>query len=122
VNVAGKIIDPNSRSFQIEAPVPSDPSLKPNQIAIVKIRDYDAPNAITIPLNVLQTDEQGKYVMVAVKEGAKTVARKRRVQVGELYGDRLEIKSGLQSGEVIVTEGYQELYEGQSLTTDIKAK
>lgn len=121
VNVAGKIIDPTSRSFQIEAPVPSDPSLKPNQIAIVKIRDYDAPNAITVPLNVLQNDEQGKYVMVAVKEGAKTVARKRRVQVGELYGDRLEIKSGLQSGEVIVTEGYQELYEGQALTTDTKA-
>jgi len=121
VNVAGKIIDPTSRSFQIEAPVPSDPSLKPNQIAIVKIRDYDAPNAITIPLNVLQNDEQGKYVMVAAKEGAKMIARKRRVQVGELYGDRLEVKSGLQSGEVIVTEGYQELYEGQPITTDTQA-
>ena len=119
VNVAGKIIDPTSRSFQIEAPVPSDPSLKPNQIAIVKIKDYDAPNAITIPLNVLQNDEEGKYVMVAAKEGAKTVARKRRVQVGELYGERLEIKSGLQSGDVIVTGGYQELYEGQAITTEV---
>ena len=122
VAVAGKLIDPTSRSFQIEAPVPSDPSLKPNQIAIVKIRDYNVPNAITIPLNVLQTDEEGKYVMVAVKEGSKTVARKRRVQVGELYGDRLEVKSGLQSGDVIVTEGYQELYEGQALTTDTNVK
>lgn len=119
VNVAGKIIDPTSRSFQIEAPVPADPALKPNQIAVVKIRDYAAGNAITVPLNVLQNDEQGKYVMVAAKEGAKTVARKRRVVVGELYGDRLEIKSGLQSGEVIVTEGYQELYEGQALTTNV---
>ena len=122
VNVAGKIIDPTSRSFQIEAPVPSDPSLKPNQIAIVKIKDYNAPNAITIPLNVLQNDEQGKYVMLAAKEGAKTLAHKRPVEEGELYGDRLEIKSGLQSGEVIVTEGYQELYEGQPLTTDTKAQ
>jgi membrane fusion protein, multidrug efflux system len=118
VNVAGKIIDPTSRAFQIEAPVPSDPSLKPNQIVVVKIRDYSTDNAITIPLNVLQNDEQGKYVMIAAKEGAKTVARKRRVVVGELYGERLEIKSGLQSGEVIVTEGYQELYEGQPITTD----
>lgn len=121
VNVAGKIIDPTSRSFMIEAPVPYDPALKPNQIAVVKIRDYSSGNAITIPLNVLQNDEQGKYVMVAAKEGAKTVARKRHVVVGELYGERLEIKSGLQSGEVIVTEGYQELYEGQALTTDTKA-
>ncbi|HVF97874.1 MAG TPA: efflux RND transporter periplasmic adaptor subunit [Flavisolibacter sp.] len=120
VSVAGKIIDPTSRSFMIEAPVPSDPALKPNQIAIVKIRDYSAGNAITIPLNVLQNDEQGKYVIVAAQEGTKTIARKRRVVVGELYGERLEVKSGLQAGEVIVTEGYQELYEGQSLTTDTK--
>jgi RND family efflux transporter MFP subunit len=118
VAVAGKIIDPTSRSFQIEAPVPSDPSLKPNQIAVVKIRDYASSNAITIPLNILQNDEEGKYVMVAAKEGAKMVARKRRVVVGELYGERLEIKSGLQAGDVIVTEAYQELYEGQPITTD----
>ncbi len=121
VSVAGKIIDPTSRSFMIEAPVPSDPSLKPNQIAFVKIRDYSAGNAITIPLNVLQNDEEGKYIIVAKKEGAKTIARKRRVVVGELYGDRLEIKSGVQSGDVIVTEGFQELYEGQLLTIDAKA-
>ncbi|MBB1285864.1 efflux RND transporter periplasmic adaptor subunit [Flavisolibacter sp. BT320] len=118
VAVAGKIIDPTSRAFQIEAPVPSDPSLKPNQIAVVKIRDYASSNAITIPLNILQNDEEGKYVMVAAKEGAKMVARKRRVVVGELYGERLEIKSGLQAGDVIVTEAYQELYEGQPITTD----
>jgi RND family efflux transporter MFP subunit len=122
VSVAGKLIDPTSRSFQIEAPVPSDPSLKPNQIAIVKIKDYSAGNAITVPLNVLQNDEQGKYIMVAAKEGARTVAQKRRVVVGELYGERLEIKSGLQSGDVIVTEGFQELYEGQPITTDAAAK
>ena len=118
VTVAGKVIEPTSRSFEIEAPIPADPSFKPNQIALVKIRDYSAGNAITIPVNVLQNDDQGKYVMVAAKEGNKTVARKRRVTVGELYGEQLEVKSGLQSGEVIVTEGYQELYEGQSITTD----
>jgi RND family efflux transporter MFP subunit len=122
VSVAGKIIGTTSRSFQIEAPVPSDPSFKPGQIAVVKIKDYASGNAITIPLNVLQNDEQGKFVFAAVKEGAKTIARKRRVVVGELYGDRLEIKSGLQSGDVIVTEGFQELYEGQPLTTDVNTK
>jgi membrane fusion protein (multidrug efflux system) len=122
VSVAGKIIGSTSRSFQIEAPVPADPTLKAGQIAIVKIKDYQSNNAITIPLNVLQNDEQGKFVFAAAKEGAKTIARKRRVVVGELYGDRLEIKSGLQNGDVIVTEGFQELYEGQALTTDTNVK
>jgi multidrug efflux pump subunit AcrA (membrane-fusion protein) len=117
VKVAGKIIDPRTRAFYIEAPIPADPDFRPNQVAIVKIQDYATDNAITIPLSALQNDESGKFIMVAVKEGAKLVARKRKVVVGELYGDRLEIKSGLQSGDVLVREGFQNLYEGQLLTT-----
>jgi multidrug efflux pump subunit AcrA (membrane-fusion protein) len=117
VQVAGKIIDPSKRSFYIEAPIPSDPDFRPNQVAIVKIQDYATANAITIPLNTLQNDDQGKFVMVAVKEGNKLVARKRKVAVGELYGERLEVKSGLQNGDVLITDGFQNLYEGQLLTT-----
>ena len=44
-------------------------ALRPNQIALVKILDYSAPNAIAIPVNTLQTDENGKFVLVAAKEG-----------------------------------------------------
>lgn len=118
VKVAGKIIDPSKRSFYIEAPVPSDPDFKPNQIAVVKIQDYATSNALTIPLSTLQNDESGKFVMVAEKEGGKLVARKHKIIVGELYGDRLEVKSGLQPGDQLITEGFQSLYEGQLLTTN----
>lgn len=118
VKVAGKIIDPSKRSFYIEAPVPSDPDFKPNQIAIVKIQDYATSKALTIPLSTLQNDESGKFVMVAEKEGGKLVARKHKVIIGELYGDRLEVKSGLQPGDQLITEGFQSLYEGQLLTTN----
>ncbi len=117
VTVAGKTIDPNSRSFTIEAPIPAKTNLKPNQIAMVKVKDYSAPNALTIPLNTLQNDEKGKFVMIAVKEGARMIARKRQVVVGELYGDQLEVRSGLQQGDLVVTEGYQELFDGQPVTT-----
>ncbi len=117
VTVAGRTIDPTNRAFYIEARIPSTPELRPNQIAVVKIQDYAAGNAVTIPVNVLQNDEKGKYVMVAVKEGNKMVARKRTITVGELYGDKLEVKSGLQSGDVLITEGFQGLYEGQAITT-----
>ncbi|HEU4903625.1 MAG TPA: efflux RND transporter periplasmic adaptor subunit [Flavisolibacter sp.] len=117
VTVAGRTIDPTNRAFYIEARIPSTPELRPNQIAVVKIQDYAAGNAVTIPVNVLQNDEKGKFVMVAVKEGNKMIARKRNITVGELYGDKLEVKSGLQSGDVLITEGFQGLYEGQLVTT-----
>ncbi|MDQ3278550.1 MAG: efflux RND transporter periplasmic adaptor subunit, partial [Bacteroidota bacterium] len=84
VNVAGKIIDPAKRTFYIEAPIPSRPSFKPNQIAVVRVQDYVAPQAITIPVNTLQNDDRGKYVMVAVTEKDRLLARKKYVAVGEL--------------------------------------
>jgi membrane fusion protein, multidrug efflux system len=81
------------------------------------VQDYATSSAITIPLSTLQNDESGKFVMVAAKEGNKMVARKRKVVVGELYGDRLEVKSGLQQGDVLITGGFQNLYEGQPIMT-----
>jgi membrane fusion protein (multidrug efflux system) len=113
ISVIGKIINPNSRSFFIEAKVAADKDLRPNQIALVQILDYTASNAIAIPVNTLQNDETGKYVMVASNEKGKLIARKRLVTVGEFYKDQLEIKSGLQAGDQIVTEGFQSLYDGQ---------
>jgi RND family efflux transporter MFP subunit len=120
INVVGKIIDPTSRSFYVEAKIPFDKSFRPNQIALVRVQDYAAQNAITIPVNTLQNDDKGRFVLVAVKENGKLVARKKPVVVGELYGDKLEIKSGVQSGDVIITEGFQSLYDGQLITTETK--
>lgn len=117
VNVAGKIIDPSKRTFYIEAPIPQHPDFKPNQVANVQVQDYVAPSAITIPVNTLQNDDKGKFVMVAMNENGKLIARKRQVIVGELYQDRLEIKSGLQPNDQLVVEGFQSLYDGQLITT-----
>lgn len=120
VTIVSKIIDPATRTFYIEAKVPSSSNLKPNQVAKVHIKDYGNQNAITIPMSTLQNDETGKYVMVAAKEGNKLVAHKRTVTVGELYNDKLEVKSGLQAGDQLITEGFQNLYDGQLITTQVK--
>ena len=118
VTISGKVIDPNSRSFYIEAKVPVGTGAKPNQLAVAKILDYSATNAITISVNTLQTDEQGKYVLVAENKNGKLYAQKKHVEIGELYGDKIEIKSGLQSGDMLITDGYNNLYEGQLITTN----
>jgi membrane fusion protein, multidrug efflux system len=48
------------------------------------------------------------------------IAKKKVVIVGEFYGDKLEVKSGLQAGDMVITEGYQSLYDGQVITTSVK--
>lgn len=117
ISVKGRTIDPGSRSFYIEARIPSGSELRPNQLALVKIRDYVANNALTIPIRTLQNDEKGKFVMLMVNENGKAVARKQAIEVGELTGNQLEVKSGLKPGDIIITEGFQGLYDGQQVST-----
>lgn len=115
ISVSGKVIDPNNRSFRAEAKLPRDPAIRPNQIAQVRILDYSAKNAIAIPVNTVGTDEKGKYVYIAVTENGKLVARKKTIVVGELYKALIEVKSGLTAGEKLITEGFQNIYDGQIL-------
>ena len=117
ISFISQSIGTGSRGFAAEAKVPAGISLRPNEIALVKILDYSAPNTTVINVNTLQNDEQGKFVLVASKEGDKLIARKRKVVIGELYGDQIEIKEGLKAGDQLITEGYQSIYDGQLITT-----
>ncbi|HZK63058.1 MAG TPA: efflux RND transporter periplasmic adaptor subunit [Puia sp.] len=119
VSVAGNLIDPATRSFFVEAKLPYERGFYPNQVALVRIQDYSAKDALTIPVNTLQNDDKGKYVMVAEKSGDRLVARKKQVTIGQVYEDKIEIKSGISKGDSIVTDGYQGLYDGQPITTQI---
>jgi RND family efflux transporter MFP subunit len=117
ISVTGKTIDPSTRSFYIETKLPFDKQFYPNQIALIKIQDYTTFNALTIPVNSLQNDDKGKYVMIAVKDGGRLVARKKPITIGMMYGDKVEVLSGIHTGDDIITDGYQGLYDDQPITT-----
>ncbi len=117
ISLISQSIDATMRGFIAEAKIPSDPQLKPNQTAVMKIKDYTTDNALVIPVNVLQADESGKYVYIMELLNGKNVARKHPVNIGEVYADKVEIKTGLKAGDQLVTEGYQSLYDGQLIGT-----
>ena len=120
ISVTGASIASTTRAFFTEAKIQSYPGLRLNQVALVHIKDYSVPNAIIIPVNLVQSDESGKYVYVIVKEGEVMKARKKTVNVGEVYSGMIEVKAGLTASDRIITEGYQSVYDGQTVTTVAK--
>ena len=117
VKLSSQTINPATRTFTIEASIPGG-GVRPNSIASVQIKDYSAPNAIVIPVNLIQTDDKGKYVYVVEKDSrGRSIAVKKPVVIGESYGDKIEIKAGLQSGMQLISEGYQTVYDRQVVTT-----
>lgn len=121
ISLLSQSIDLTQRGFVAEAKIPYDAALKPNQSLVMRILDYNAPNAVVIPVNMVQNDEKNKYVYVMEKlSNGKMIAKKKVINIGEIYGEMVEIKTGLVAGELLITEGYQNLYEGQVISTDIK--
>jgi membrane fusion protein (multidrug efflux system) len=58
--------------------------------------------------------------MVALKDGDRLVARKKPITIGMMAGDKVEVLTGIQAGDDIITEGYQGLYDDQPITTQVQ--
>ncbi len=116
LSVVTEAINASTRSFTGEAKLPTDGTLKPKQVASVKILDYSAAQAIAVPVNLVQSDDKGKYLYVTEAKNGKLYAKRKTIVTGESYGGKIEVLSGLAANEEVVTEGYQTLYEGQLIS------
>ncbi|MBS1759238.1 MAG: efflux RND transporter periplasmic adaptor subunit [Bacteroidetes bacterium] len=118
ITMVGASIDATTRSFMAEAKLGINKKLKPNLTAVIRIQDNLLKNVVVVPVNLVQTDEGGKFVYIMIKEGDKLVARKKTVTVqGEPYKGQVAIASGLSGSDMIITDGYQTVYDGQLITT-----
>ena len=113
ISVVNAVVDPVSRTFGIEANIPNlGGALKPNQVAIVNINDLTKSNSLVVNQNIIQKTELGDIVYVAVTEKGKKVARSKVVKTGVSYNGNVEILEGLTTGDLVITQGYQELVDG----------
>lgn len=115
LSFASKVINPSSRTFSVEAKLQSDASLKPNMVAVIKIADYTAKDAMVVDLNLVQRSADAAYVYVAGEQNGKKVAMRKTVTVGQTYNGLVEITSGLTKGDKLITAGNQNLIDGQEI-------
>lgn len=113
VTFVGRTIDPLSRTFNVEVKLPSYGDLRPNMTGVIKVVYFTEPNAVTVPVNVVQTLNNEKVVYVAEMDGKNLVARKRVVTVDGVFDNLAQIKSGIKAGDRIITFGYQGLSDGE---------
>jgi RND family efflux transporter MFP subunit len=121
VTAASQVIDPQTRTFQIEVRIPpEEKTLKPNLLAVVTINDYTNPEAVTVPVGIVQDSGDERFLFVAGKDGDGWRAHRRAVQIGQSQSGRLEILEGLEPGEYVVAFGFQNLADGQRISAEIE--
>ena len=113
--------DPQTQTFEVtfNMPAPQDFIVLPGMTATVTVdlsgRVARPSQSLWVPLNAVVADsELGARVWVLDPQ-AMTVSSV-AVEVGSMQGDRIEITSGLEGGEEIVSVGASYLAEGMRVT------
>lgn len=116
LNFTSRFIDPTNRTFRVECKISSDEvELRANMIAYVKIKDYTNEKAFCLPVNYIQSNQNGKFIYIAKKVGNEWIAEKRNVKVGMDYDGIAEVIEGIKAGEKIITAGFQNLNSGEKI-------
>lgn len=114
ISYVGSSVNMLNRTFKVEIPMRSnEPGLLPNMATVVRVIDYSVPNALVIPINLVQRDlSNADYVVVADDTNH---AKKVYIKTGQSYGDGIIVLSGLSAGAKLITIGFQDLNDGDAL-------
>ncbi|MFC5412167.1 efflux RND transporter periplasmic adaptor subunit [Larkinella bovis] len=112
ITEVGSAADVTSRAFTVKIELPNPKQLiRPGMIAEVKLASNQKAEMLTLPAEAVLHDlDNQSYVFVV--DSARQKAFKRKVSVGQLINNQIEITSGLNANEVVVTGGQQKLSDG----------
>jgi len=115
-------VSPGDRSVRVTAEVPNDPEvLKGGLFVKGRIATGRRKGVVQIPRTALlswnMAARKGEVFVVD-----SNVARRRGVATGAVQGDRVEIPSGLRSGETVVTRGAFLLSDGDAVKVAAEGK
>lgn len=97
------LVDPQSRTVQVRLAFPNkEGRLKPNMYGEIRIEAEPLEDIVTIPREALIRTGKTDRVILALEDNK---FRPAEVVAGRESGDRIEVKAGLQDGEIVVTSG-----------------
>jgi RND family efflux transporter MFP subunit len=105
-------VDPTTGMATVRAVMPNEDELLWPGTLVTSQVTLRTENAVVVPTLAVQVSQQGNYVFV-VKDNVATVTP---VKVARLLGAESVIESGLNEGDVVVTDGHLLLTNGARVT------
>ena len=94
-------------------------AVRPGMAAEVRFEIQPETEAnIVVPAVAVGEDRHGRFVYVLDGDGPEFFARQRRVEIGEFVEEGVEILSGLEIGERLITAGVRRMVDGMTVRLD----
>lgn len=114
LDYSSAVVDPSTGAVTLRAVLPNpDKILLPGSFVSFQAVLGERKNAFLVPLQALQRDTIGGYVMVVGKDGK--VLRRNVVTEGQ-QGSNWLVSSGLEAGDQVIVAGVQKVKEGAPAT------
>jgi multidrug efflux system membrane fusion protein len=115
-------VNANTGTILLKGEMPNKNSvLWPGQYVKIYLQLYIQKNAVVIDPKALQQGQEGQYVFVINKNDNNYVAEMRSVKVDFATDDYVVISKGINSGEMVVTDGQIRLEDGTNVKLLSKA-
>jgi RND family efflux transporter MFP subunit len=107
-------LDPSTRTMQVEIDVPNpNYHLQPGMYADVRLDANSRPDALTVPVEAIQRNENKTTVLVVDPDNR---VQAREVQVGVQSSNNVEILAGLSQGERVIVGNLGAYQPGEVVT------
>jgi RND family efflux transporter MFP subunit len=113
VHRTGEVVKLGNRTFTVELKIDNvDGKLKPNILALMRFLDFSDEAAIVVPSIIIKKDIVGEYIYVVRNVDESKVAKKVYISTGLSYNDETMVTDGINTGDVVITEGYSLVTDG----------
>jgi len=112
-------IDPTTGTIKLRAQFANDArTLFPNQFVNVRLLVDTHKDVTVVPTAAVQRGEPGTFVYLVNSDSTVSV---RKVVLGVTDGDRVEVRSGLAPGDLVVVDGADKLRDGAKISMGTEA-
>jgi len=132
LSIIDRAVDAQTGAITVRLVFPNAKNLlRVGMSCVVRVHNQDTQPQLVLP-NKAVVEQMGEYFVYTAKDStitnpkapadsAKTkktlVAVQKKVQIGQTIGPNVVIKSGINAGDRVVTDGVQSLHDGSQITT-----
>ena len=89
--------------------------MKPNLLAMITAYDFEQKEAITIPTKLVRIANNQHFVYTIKANGTKKIVQKTPIEIEQQFPSKTIIKSGLEPGDLVITEGVNSVIVGDEV-------
>jgi RND family efflux transporter MFP subunit len=111
------VIDKNSRTFRVRIDLTNKANdIKPNMLALLKLRTFVAENAIVVPSILVKKDFSGEFIFIAQELDGQMRAKKQYIETGIKDNNNTLVTKGIKAGDKVITKGYAQVVDGSAIS------